>query len=125
LPYRYFFDSRKNRRNQTSYDPEILSRSFAKQRSKILGISMPMINYKCQAPECGAFFSVLISKAVDIQPTYSCKECGCSSKRSLSSPNSSSKITVGQGTQPRPVEIYPDVIEMNHERAKKGQNRGD
>jgi len=86
---------------------------------------MPMINYKCQAPTCGAFFSILVHKSSDIEPTYACKECGCVSKRSLSSPNSSSKIMVGKETQARAVEIYPDVIELNHERAKTGQNRGD
>jgi uncharacterized Zn finger protein len=86
---------------------------------------MPMIRYKCQAPDCGAFFNLLIKDVKEIQPSHACKECGSLSKRTLSSPSSSSKIVVGRETQARQVEIYPDVVELNHERSRKGENRGD
>ena len=86
---------------------------------------MPMIKYKCQAPECGAFFNLIVKNMKEIQNSYSCKECGSFSKRILSSPDSSSKIVVGRETQARQVEIYPNIVELRNERAKKGENRGD
>lgn len=89
---------------------------------------MPMINYKCQAPDCGAFFSVLVktsNQTSTVPSAHACKVCGSMSKRQLSSPSSSVKITLGRETQARQVEIYPDVVELNHERSKKGENRGD
>lgn len=40
-------------------------------------------------------------------------------KKILSSPSSSSKISVDNGVQARAVEISPDIIETNEERSKK------
>lgn len=84
---------------------------------------MPMISYKCTS--CHNCFGVLVQNAKTAEPHYACKKCGSLSKKTLSAPNSSSKIIVGAENQARAVEIYPDVIELNQERSKNGYNRGD
>jgi hypothetical protein len=52
-----------------------------------------------------------------------CSACGGDSKRTLSAPASTSKISVDNGSQSRAVEIVPNIIELNEERRKKEQRR--
>lgn len=40
-------------------------------------------------------------------------------KKQLSAPSSSSKVTVDNGVQARAVEVNPDIVEINEQRANK------
>jgi len=83
---------------------------------------MPLIPYSC---ECGASGRKFYTRAVEAKTFLPCTVCGKEMKRRMSAPSNSSKITVDNGSQPRAVEILPNVLELNEERAKKGPNRGD
>ena len=85
---------------------------------------MPLIKYSCQSAPCGALFSVFVKNAKEIKSTENCKVCGNSSKRLLSAPNSSSKISIDNGIQARSVEVDPNIMELREEWTKP-PNRGD
>lgn len=40
-------------------------------------------------------------------------------KKQLSAPSSTSKITIDNGVQARAVEVNPEIIRINHDRANK------
>jgi hypothetical protein len=86
---------------------------------------MPMIRFHCSDSGCGIFFSKMYKNSIDLPSALGCKKCGASAKRTLSSPASSSKITVDNGVQARAVEIDPNIEEINSERARKPADRGD
>ncbi len=83
---------------------------------------MPMIKYRCQ---CGHTPSKLVKRAIDAPSELDCNKCGKKAKRTLSSPASTSKITVDNGLQARAVEMHPNIEEINRERSTKPADRGD
>lgn len=86
---------------------------------------MPLIRYLCTNSDCNKTTSKLYRAGPDAEKEIVCKECGGKAKRLLSSPASSSKITVDNGIQARAVEIDPNIMEINSERARKPADRGD
>jgi len=78
---------------------------------------MPLIAYAC---ECGNIEKKFMRQAKDAPVSFLCPNCKKSDmKKQLSSPSSSSKITVDNGVQARAVEIVPDIIEINKARSEK------
>lgn len=78
---------------------------------------MPLIAYKC---DCGHSVKKFMRQAKDAPASFVCPVCAVSEmKKQLSSPSSSSKITVDNGHQARAVEISPDIIEINKARSEK------
>lgn len=77
---------------------------------------MPLIAYLC---ECKTFKKKYYRQVTDVPAFIICEVCGKESKKTLSSPTSSSKIVVDNGIQARQVEIIPDIISINEERSKK------
>jgi len=86
---------------------------------------MPMIKFKCLNPGCGFFFSKMYRNGLDLPSELECEKCSGRAKRTLSSPASSSKITIDNGIQARATEIDPNIEEINSERSRKPDNRGD
>lgn len=86
---------------------------------------MPMIRYRCTGEKCGHSFTKLVRKGPDALPELACVKCGENSKRVLGAPASASKIVVDNGLQARSVEIYPDIEDINYDRARKPFDRGD
>lgn len=78
---------------------------------------MPLIVYACT---CGNIEKRLIRQVKDIPAFFPCLKCNVNQlKKQLSSPSSSSKITVDNGVQARSVEITPNIIEINKARSEK------
>lgn len=77
---------------------------------------MPLLCYVC---ECKHSVSKFFRQPKDGPAILACPICGKDMKKSLSSPTSSSKITVDNGVQAKAVEIIPDIISINEERSKK------
>lgn len=77
---------------------------------------MPIISYQCVNKHIIKKFFREVKK---ILPLIKCEECGEDMKKLLSSPSSLSKITVDNGIQARAVEIIPNIVELNQERANK------
>ena len=77
---------------------------------------MPLFAYSC---ECKNVIKKFFRQAKDAPASFSCPSCKKDAKKMLSSPNSTSKIVVDNGVQSRAVEITPNIIEINEERANK------
>ena len=78
---------------------------------------MPLIAYAC---ECGNIAKKMTRQAKDAPAFFICTKCNIGKmKKQLSSPSSSSKITIDNGVQARSVEIMPDIIEINKARSEK------
>lgn len=78
---------------------------------------MPLIVYACK---CGNIDKKFLRQAKDALVSFPCPVCKENDlKKQLSSPSSSSKITVDNGVQARAVEITPDIIEINKARSEK------
>lgn len=77
---------------------------------------MPLIAYLC---ECKNSKSKLFRRVADAPATILCDKCQKDMKKSLSSPTTSSKISVDNGFQARRVEIDPDIVEINEKRSQK------
>ena len=77
---------------------------------------MPLIAYAC---ECSHSEKKFFRKSKDVPSTITCMKCEKLMKKILSSPSSSSKITVDNGIQARAVEITPDIVEINKARSEK------
>ena len=78
---------------------------------------MPLIAYACK---CGNIEKKFVRQAKDAPASFVCPICNENDmKKQLSSPSSSSKITVDNGVQVRAVEITPDIIEINKARSEK------
>lgn len=77
---------------------------------------MPMIAYAC---ECKHVIKKFVRAAKDALPSFICTNCSKTMKKLLSAPSSTSKIMVDNGVQARAVEIHPDIIEINEERANR------
>lgn len=81
---------------------------------------MPRILYTCT--DCHKVDAYLL-KVGKIVSEQKCSLCGGLSKRTLSAPASTSKISIDNGFQAKAVEITPNIIELNQERRKKEQRR--
>lgn len=78
---------------------------------------MPLIAYQCN---CGHIEKKFMRQAKNVPASFLCPKCNTDQmKKLLSSPSSSSKITVDNGVQARAVEIVPDIIEINKARSEK------
>ena len=77
---------------------------------------MPIIAYRCK---CGNAFKKFFRNAKDATSNIECSACGDSMKRQLSASSFESKLIVDNGIQARQVEVNPDIIEINKERANK------
>lgn len=86
---------------------------------------MPLIKYVCTSDQCAHKTSRLYRSGLEADKEVACAKCGSKAKRILSSPASSSKIMVDNGVQARAVEIDPNIMEINKERASKPTDRGD
>lgn len=84
---------------------------------------MPLIKYLCTDSNCNNAFAAYKSSAKAIEPLIPCKKCGFPSKRTLSAPTSSSKISIDNG-QARAVEVDPNIMELREDWSKP-ENRGD
>lgn len=78
---------------------------------------MPLIAYACK---CGNKDKKFVRQAKEAPASFLCPSCNQDDmKKQLSSPSTSSKITVDNGVQARAVEIMPDIIEINKARSEK------
>jgi len=77
---------------------------------------MPIIAYQCSEGHVDKKFYRQVSQA---PACVVCKDCKKEAKKILSAPSSLSKIVVDNGVQARAVEIIPNIIELNQEKAKK------
>lgn len=77
---------------------------------------MPLIHYLC---ECKHSTKKFYRQPKDAPATILCILCQCEAKKILSAPSSTSKIVIDNGVQARAVEVNPDIIEINKERANK------
>lgn len=78
---------------------------------------MPLIAYAC---ECGHSAKKFFRQVAQAPAFFLCEQCNKENmKKQLSAPNSTSKISVDNGVQARAVEVNPDIIAINHERANK------
>jgi precorrin-4 methylase len=77
---------------------------------------MPIIAYIC---ECNNIVKKFYRLAKDSPIVFTCDKCKKDMKKMLSSPSSVSKIVVDNGVQARAVEIVPNIVELNQERASK------
>lgn len=78
--------------------------------------NMPLIHYLC---ECRHSTKKFYRQAKEAPAIIDCILCQCKAKKQLSAPSSTSKIVVDNGVQARAVEVNPDIIEINKERADK------
>lgn len=78
---------------------------------------MPLIAYSCEL--CKHVVKKFVRTAKDALSSIICDKCANQMKKLLSSPSSTSKITVDNGVQARAVEIHPDIVEINEERSNK------
>ena len=85
---------------------------------------MPLIRYVCSNKECLETFKAFVKKASDVKDIEICKKCLSQAKRSLSAPNTSSKISIDNGMQARAVEVDPNIEELRKDWSKP-PNRGD
>jgi len=77
---------------------------------------MPLIAYSCP---CNHTVKKFVREARKALPFLVCDKCGLEMKKVLSSPTTSSKITIDNGVQARAVEILPNIVELNKERSNK------
>jgi hypothetical protein len=83
---------------------------------------MPLIAYSC---ECKHVNKKFVRSASQAPASLICANCGKEVKKSLSAPSSLSKIVVDNGLQARAVEIVPNIVEINEERANKDYRNDD
>ena len=76
---------------------------------------MPLINYVCS---CGETFKKYLKSAKDALPTVKCK-CGLEAKKSFGATSSSHKITIDNGLMTKRLEVDPNIMEINDERASR------
>lgn len=77
---------------------------------------MPLISYACASGHSVKKFYRQVKEAPAVLP---CEECDKELKKQLKAPASTSKISIDNGVQARAVEVNPDIIAINHERANK------
>ena len=77
---------------------------------------MPIMVYSC---ECKNIVKKFYRSAKDSPTVLLCDKCQKEMKKVLSSPSSVSKIVVDNGVQARSVEIVPNIVQLNQERASK------
>lgn len=77
---------------------------------------MPLFAYSC---ECGNVIKKFCRVVKDAPSCITCPKCKLEAKKILSAPSSVSKVVVDNGFQARAVEINPDIVEINKERANK------
>jgi hypothetical protein len=77
---------------------------------------MPLIAYQC---ECKNVIKKFVRVAKEAPSSLPCTICSKVMKKLLSAPSSTSKIVVDNGVQARAVEINPNIVEINENRANK------
>ncbi len=76
---------------------------------------MPLISYECS---CGEMLKKYFKSAKDATPIAKCK-CGLEAKKGFGTTSSSHKITIDNGLMSKRVEVDPNIMEINDERARK------
>ncbi len=74
---------------------------------------MPLQNYSCT---CGKLFKKYFKLAKEAPALLSC-ECGLQARKVFGTTSSSHKIVIDNGIQARSIEIDPNIVEYNEERA--------
>jgi hypothetical protein len=69
--------------------------------------------------ECKNTVKKFYRSAKDSPAFFTCDKCQKEMKKVLSSPSTMSKIIVDNGVQARAVEIVPNIVQLNQERASK------
>jgi hypothetical protein len=78
---------------------------------------MPIIAYACDCGKTAKKFYRQVAKAPAV---LLCEYCNKENmKKQLSAPNSTSTVIVDNGVQARAVEVNPEIIRINQERANK------
>lgn len=78
---------------------------------------MPLIAYVC---ECGHSIKKFVRQVKEAPGVLLCEYCNKENmKKQLSAPTTTSKISIDNGVQARAVEVNPDIIAINHDRANK------
>ena len=77
---------------------------------------MPLIAYLC---ECKNSQIKYHRQVKDVPAFIICDKCGMNAKKCLSSPSSSSKITIDNGLMTKSIEVDPDIIAINKARSEK------
>lgn len=77
---------------------------------------MPLINYTCN---CGESSKRYFKSARDATPYTLCVKCGEQAKKAFGNTSSSHKITIDNGLMAKAIEVSPDIMEINDERARK------
>lgn len=78
---------------------------------------MPFIAYRC---DCGNETKKLVRQVAQAPAFLLCGKCNKENmKKALSAPSSTSKISMDNGVQARAVEINPEIVRINQERANK------
>lgn len=78
---------------------------------------MPLFHYLCGKNNHST--KKFYRQAKEAPAVILCSICKYDAKKMLAAPSSSSKVTVDNGVQARAVEVNPDIIEINKERANK------
>jgi tetraacyldisaccharide-1-P 4'-kinase len=76
---------------------------------------MPLTIYLCEDKHSVTKFYRQVKDA----PACVVCECGKEAKKTLSAPNSTSKITIDNGFQAKAVEVNPEIVSINKERSEK------
>ena len=82
---------------------------------------MPLINYSCV---CGEVSKKYFKTAKEASLTVKCK-CGLEAKKSFGATSSSHKTIIDNGLMARRIEIDPDIVHINDERARKDYSEED
>ncbi len=82
---------------------------------------MPLINYACS---CGKVLKKYFKSAKEAPSVYVC-ECGAEAKKAFGATSSSHKTVIDNGLMGRRLEIDPDIMEVNDERASRDYSEED
>lgn len=78
---------------------------------------MPIFSYRC---ECGHYLKKFFRNPSLAPLTLSCNSCNVKqAKKQLSVSSNSTKVIVDNGFMSRQVEVDPEIIKINEERANK------
>lgn len=82
---------------------------------------MPLISYECG---CGDLCNRYFKSAKDSPATIICV-CGLEAKKAFGKTSSSHKITIDNGLMAKRVEVDPNIMQINDERASKDYTEED
>ena len=78
---------------------------------------MPMINFRCNNPDCDNEILKVFTKVGNIPPFLDCGQCGTGKlERQLGAPSSKSTQMIDNGSQARKTEIMNDVVEKERKK---------